>query len=507
MVDELVELSGFHRKSVLRLLRQQPADHGGPPARADAGHDSAEVGKSRRYGPEVVQQLETLWEASDHLCGKRLAAVLPKLMTALERHGHWQVDPDLRQKLLRISPATIDRLLAPVRSAQGGQHRRLRTRVVTGVRRRTAVRTFNGWKDVEPGWFEMDLVAHCGGRMEGPFLWTLVLTDVASGWSECVPLPSRDGLMVRSALQELQTLMPLPLRGLDVDNDTAFMNEELERWCAEAAKPIELTRSRAYKSNDQAWVEQKNGMLVRRVVGHRRLEGPQQLERLCQLYAALRLFTNIYQPSAKRIPFEESDRREGRRPRRRHDQPLTPADRLLRWSGLSQQHRQSIEALQQQCDPVDLLETIRWNQAALVNGESEPSSESDRSASTQDLDAFLGSLRLLWRQSDPAKRGGWDAPKRTYRTRVDPTLGCWPLVLPWLMADPLLTGKQAMQRLEQEHPGLYLGSLRTLQRRMGEWRVTHAEQVVGQQMGAIRDQENSQLNSNKPLRTRRQLDG
>jgi hypothetical protein len=507
LVDELVELSGFHRKSVLRLLRQQPADHGGPPARAVAGHDSADVGRSRRYGPQVVQLLETLWEASDHLCGKRLAAVLPTLMTALERHGHWHVDPDLRQKLLQISPATIDRLLAPARSAQGGQHRRRRTRVVTGVRRRTTVRTFNGWKDVEPGWFEMDLVAHCGGRMEGPFLWTLVLTDVASGWSECVPLPSRDGLLVRSALQELQTLMPLPLRGLDVDNDTAFMNEDLERWCAEAAKPVELTRSRAYKSNDQAWVEQKNGMLVRRVVGHRRLEGAPQLERLCQLYGALRLFTNIYQPSAKRIPFEESDRREGRRPRRRHDQPLTPADRLLRWSGLSRQHRQSIEALQQQCDPVDLLETIRWNQAALVNGESEPSSESDRSASNQDLNAFLGSLRLLWRQSEPAKRGGWDVPKRTYRTRVDPTLGCWPLVLSWLMADPLLTGQKAMKRLEQEHPGHYLGSLRTLQRRMGEWRITHAEQVVGQQMGAIRDQENSQLNSKKPMPAGRQLDG
>ena len=168
---------------------------------------------------------------------------------------------------------------------------------------------------------------------------------------------------------------------------------------------MQLTRSRAYKSNEQAWVEQKNGMLVRRVVGHRRLEGPQQLERLCQLYAALRLFTNIYQPSAKRIPFEESGRREGRRPRRRHDQPLTPADRLLRWSGISRQHRESIEALQQQCDPVVLLETIRWNQAALVNRESEPSSESDRSASNEDLNAFLGSLRLLWRQSEPAKRG------------------------------------------------------------------------------------------------------
>ena len=106
-----------------------------------------------------------------------------------------------------------------------------------------------------------------------------------------------------------------------------------------------------------------------------------------------------------------------------------------------------------------------------------------------------------------AKRGGWDLPKRTYRTRVSPTLGCWPLVLPWLMADPLLTGQQAMQRLKQEHPGLYLGSLRTLQRRMGEWRITHTEQVVGQQMGAIRDQENSQLHSKKPMPAGCQLDG
>ena len=495
LVDELVELSGYHRKSVLRLLRQQPADHGGPPARAGADHDSAAALGRRRYGPEVVQLLETLWEASDHLCGKRLAAVLPTLVHALERHGHLEIEPALKALLLQVSPATIDRLLAPARSAQGGQHRRRRSRIVTGVRRRTTVRTFNGWKGVEPGWFEMDLVAHCGGRMEGPFLWTLVLTDVASGWSECVPLPSRDGLLVRSALQELRKLIPMPLRGIDVDNDTAFMNEELERWCAEARKPVELTRSRAYKSNDQAWVEQKNGMLVRRVVGHRRLEGAQQLERLCQLYAALRLFTNIYQPSAKRIPFEEGDIREGRRPRRRHDEPLTPADRLLRWSGMGRRGRQRIEALQQQCDPVALLETIRHNQAALVNGEREPDHRRESASTTsQELDTFLNSLRLLWQRSEPAKRGGWQAPTRTYRTRADPTLGCWHLVLEWLLADPLLTGQQAMQRLEREQPGLYGGSLRTLQRRMTDWRVANAEQVVGMQMEAFQEQENNQLN-------------
>ena len=494
LVDELVELSGYHRKSVLRLLRQQPADHGGPPARAGADHESAAALGRRRYGPEVVQLLETLWEASDHLCGKRLAAVLPTLVEALERHGHLEIEPVLKRLLLQVSPATIDRLLAPARSVQGGQHRRRRSRIVSRVRRRTTVRTFNGWKGVEPGWFEMDLVAHCGGRMEGPFLWTLVLTDVASGWSECVPLPSRDGLLVRSALQELRKLIPMPLRGIDVDNDTAFMNEELERWCGEARVPVELTRSRAYKSNDQAWVEQKNGMLVRRVVGHRRLEGAQQLERLCQLYAALRLFTNIYQPSAKRIPFEEGDIREGRRPRRRHDEPRTPADRLLSWSGMERRGRQRIEELQQQCDPVALLETIRHNQAALVNGERESDHRRESASTTaQELDSFLNSLRLLWQRSEPAKRGGWQTPTRTYRTRADPTLSCWHLVLEWLLADPLLTGQQAMQRLDREQPGLYGGSLRTLQRRMTDWRVANAEQVVGMQMEAFQEQEKNQL--------------
>jgi hypothetical protein len=104
-------------------------------------------------------------------------------MRSLERHGHWQIDPDLRLMLLQISPATIDRQLAPARSAQGGQHRRSRARVVTGVRRRTTVRTFNGWKDVKPGWFEIDLVGHCSGRMECPFLGTLVLTDVTSAYA------------------------------------------------------------------------------------------------------------------------------------------------------------------------------------------------------------------------------------------------------------------------------------------------------------------------------------
>ena len=157
--------------------------------------------------------------------------------------------------------------------------------------------------------------------------------------------------------------------------------------------------------------------------------------------------------------------------------------------------RQLIEKLQQQCDPVALLETIRCNQAALVNGDNKPGINGDSaSTNTQELDTFLNSLRLLWQRREAAKRGGWQGPARTYRTRMDPTLGCWHLVLEWVLADPLLTGKQAMQRLEREQLGIYSGSLRTLQRRVTDWRVANAEQVVGMQIGAFQEQENNQLN-------------
>jgi hypothetical protein len=136
---------------VLRLLCQQQADHGDPPVGTDAGDGSAQVVRRRRYCPEVVQLLATLWEASDRLCGRRLAAVLPTLMPALERHGYLEIEPVLKELLLQVSPATNERLLAPAQEAQSGLHRRRRSRIVTGVRRCTGVRPLNGMKrDVTP---------------------------------------------------------------------------------------------------------------------------------------------------------------------------------------------------------------------------------------------------------------------------------------------------------------------------------------------------------------------
>ena len=260
LVDELVVITGYHRKSVLRALNRKPTTADGDGACADPyRHHRC------RYGPEVMEALVPLWEASDRLCGKRLQALLPLLLESLERHGHLSLDPEVREKLITISSATIDRMLAPVRKNSPGNGWRRPPRARSAVQRRTPVRTFNGWGEVsEAGWLEIDLVAHCGKWMEGRFLWTLVATDIATGWSECLPLLSRDGTSVMAALRMLEELLPFPLRGIDVDNDGAFLNAPLEQWCEKHQPPIALTRSRAYQSNDQAWVEQKNGMLVRR---------------------------------------------------------------------------------------------------------------------------------------------------------------------------------------------------------------------------------------------------
>ena len=168
LLNELQALTGYHRKSLLRRLNQ----------RADQQQSSLRGQHRRRYGPEVVEALVPLWEASDRLCGKRLHALLPQLVESLEHHGHLQLEQSVRAGVLTMSSATIDRLLAPVRQSSGGNGWRRPPRAHSGVRRRVQVRTFKGWDDhKQPGWLEIDLVAHCGGRLEGRFIWTLVATD------------------------------------------------------------------------------------------------------------------------------------------------------------------------------------------------------------------------------------------------------------------------------------------------------------------------------------------
>src|SRR5262249_23843794 len=206
----------------------------------DATAEAPDVAR-RTYDEAVRQALIVLWEAADRICGKRLKAVLPGLVAALERHGHLDLDPGVRQRVLAVSAATIDRLLAAVRGATPGRKKR---RAKNSSSKEIPVRTFADYGDAQPGLLEIDFVSHGGTSMQGVFLWSLVATEVCSGWTEAVALVAREQSLVVEGLEVLRRQFPVPIVGIDSDNDSAFINDTLLVYCQEQG--WEFTRSRAY---------------------------------------------------------------------------------------------------------------------------------------------------------------------------------------------------------------------------------------------------------------------
>jgi hypothetical protein len=276
----------------------------------------------------------------------------------LERHGKLIIDERQRERLLSISAATIDRLLSEVRIAAAGGRRR-RAGLSSAIRRSVPVRTFGGWNDPPPGYVEIDLVAHGGTSVSGSFIQTMVLTDVATGWTECVPILLRESGLVIEAIAKARTLFPFPLRGVDFDNDGVFMNEAVIGWCRDAG--LEVTRARAYRKNDQAWVEQKNGAIVRRLVGYGRFEGLATAQALSRLYAAARLHINLFQPSFKL----KAKIRIGARIIKRYHAPVPPLARAMSHSGIDEADKERLKILRINSDPVLLLAEVRAAQEEL----------------------------------------------------------------------------------------------------------------------------------------------
>ena len=248
-----------------------------------------------------------------------------------------------RARVLEASAATIDRLL---KSARAGVRKRVARRSGAAlIRRQVPVRTFGDWNDPSPGYMEGDLVAHCGDQASGSFVYTLSLTDICSGWTECVPLVVRQAVLVTEALEQLQATMPFPLRGFDSDNGSEFLNETMIAYCRE--RNIEFTRSRPYRKNDQAWIEQKNGAVVRRLVGYGRLEGLAAAEALARLYAASRLFVNSFS-----LHSMATKTRVGARVSKTYHAPETPCARLLASTQVEDVIKDRLRSAQHTLDPL-----------------------------------------------------------------------------------------------------------------------------------------------------------
>jgi hypothetical protein len=460
ILDEFAAVTGHHRKHAMRLLRAGMA----------GGKTGPRPGR-RLYGEAIRQALVVLWEASDRICGKRLRPLVPMLIEAMERHGHLHLAPEVRAGLLAVSAATIDRALREARGSSGG--RRRRAPPSAAIRRSVGVRTFDGWFDPAPGFMEADLVAHSGPTAKGSFVQTLTLTDIATGWTECAPVLVREQKLLTEVLDEIRKLLPFPLLGFDTDNDSVFMNETVRDYCAEAG--VEFTRCRPYRKNDQAWVEQKNGAIVRHTVGYRRYEGLEAAAALARLYRSLRLFVNFFQPSFKLA--EKS--RDGARVRKRYHSPATPYQRLVADPRISNAVKQQVTTTFAGLDPVRLLREIREVQQRLVDIADWPAADEVLPATAPTLAQFLSGLRTAWQEGEVRPTSRPKEKAKRGRRRPDPFVSVTMQIREWFEAEPWRTSRELFERLQREQPGIYpAGQIRTLQRRLKGWRIEVAHKMV-----------------------------
>lgn len=359
ILSEFCQTTGYHRKAAIRLL--------GRPRRP--GRERR--GRQRQYRLAVVPALTRVWEVGDRLCGKRLAPFLPQLVEALERHGELVVPADVRGQLVGLSAATIDRLLQPVRRA-GRQRPLTQTRAAAALTAQVPIRTFGEWRDVAPGSVQADLVVHCGDSTEGFYLTTLVVTDVATGWTECQAVWGKGQQRVGTALHHVRQRLPVALRELHTDNGGEFLNTLLGPWCRREG--IRCTRGRPYRKNDQAYVEQKNWSTVRRPVGYDRYTSKAAYAQLQRVYDLLRLDVNFFQPVRKLI----GKARVGAKVIKRYDTAQTPYQRLRASGVLEEEQRQALERLYRSVNPVRLR---------------------------AEIDA---ALEVLWKLADRGRAGGTD---------------------------------------------------------------------------------------------------
>jgi hypothetical protein len=460
ILDEFVKVTDFHRKHAIRVLKKSPRAAIGQPRQ-----------RARIYNEAVREALIIVWEAADRICGKRLRQVIACLIDAMERHGHLRLDPAVRESLLTMSAATMDRLLTTIRDT--AKQGRRRTLINTALRKSIAIRTFGDWNDPSPGFFEMDMVVHCGKSTIGSYVHSLVLTDIASGWTEAIAMVVREQTLITESVSNVRTKLPITVRGLDVDNDSAFINDTLVGYCRD--NKIELTRCRAYKKNDQAWIEQKNGAVIRRLVGYGRLEGAQAAAVLNKLYSSARLFVNFFQPSFKLL----SKTREGAKVIKKYHPPATPCERLLDRKDVSDECKEQLRRTLAALDPVRLLSDIREAQRVIAQLEVGVANAATIQ-SIPHLNGFVASLSTVWRDGEvrPTHRKRTSGP-RTYRTRVDPFESVWPQVQLWLNEQPDVNAKDLFLRLQGSMPGAFPpGQLRTLQRRVKQWRSEIARQLV-----------------------------
>lgn len=485
ILDEFTAATGYHRKYAIWLLKQSRPKRVRTKVRR----------RPRRYNEALREALIVVW--SNQLCSKRLVPFLPELIAALERNGHLSLPEEIRKLLLAISAATVDRLLRDLHQ-KGRRRSSGNTRPGALLKHQVPIRTFADWDDLEPGFLEADLVAHCGTTTQGAYLSSLTLTDVATTWTECLALLMHGQDAVLSGLKQARALFPFPILGLDTDNGSEFLNNGLLSYCR--VEKITFTRCRPYKKNDQCHVEQKNGSIVRRMVGYDRYEGHAACRQLAALYGVLRLYNNFFQPSMKLISKE----RKGSRVLKKYDKAQTPYQRVLAAPLINPVVKESLRIEYARLDPVELLRQVEhlqnllWQYAhrpanwtsvgqPLIKSQvatTEPdtgdplSLRAEPKALAHDESPELSRSRRTYRTTKKPRRP-FSVP-RYWRTRKDPFAEVWEELKAQLEQNLSADATRLFARLQQRYPERFNnGQVRTLQRRVKAWRDARAVPCEG----------------------------
>lgn len=455
ILDAFVTATGCTRKHAIVLF----------------GAKIQEKPKARRprpkfYDATVTDSLKKIWEAAGCICSKRLIPFMPELIPTLERCNYIVLEPTVRQLLLSMSAATADRLLKKERV----KTRRLvtRSRAVNTLRKQIAIRTSEQWIDIKPGYLEIDLVAHNGGNPSGRFINTLTLTDIASGWTECLALIYRNEDEVLSAITKLSKDLPFKILGLDSDNGGEFINKKLADYCI--AENIVFTRSREYRKNDQAHVEEKNGSIVRKLVGYRRFEGERLHQLLKELYGLSRLYINFFQPSLKL----ESRVREGAKIIKRYQKAKTPCQRLLESEEINDTTKIKLRQKFNTLDPIWLLNAIEQVQTELEINSKNLKTKAELLSSNIQHVPIDEKIPLSSSGPNSEFQGGMDSKKTGRKSIVTPQIA--QELAAFLHQDPSMTATAVLPLLEKRYPGLFgIKQWATLSRVINRWRAAHPE--------------------------------
>ena len=350
LLDGFCKSHGYNRKYAIRRLKQMRV-------RSLRG-----PGPSRIYEPKLLlEPLKRIWFATDQMCSKRLHVAM-RLWLPHYRENNQSLDPHIVELLLQMSPSTIDRLLKPVRKIEG-RRRRCGTKPGTLLKNRIEIKT-EQWDIDEPGFMEADTVAHCGMSLAGDFVWTLTMTDIYSGWTENRACWNKGADGVLKAIAGVEAKLPFILKGFDCDNGSEFLNHHLLNYLRNRKKPVEFTRSRPYRKDDNAHVEQRNWTHVRQLLGYTRFENPKIVELLNELYAnEWSLLNNYFCPSMK---LEEKIKINSKY-KVRHKAPASPCERLLASEGIDKKTKAALTKQFESLNPFDLRKKIEEKLEAIFN--------------------------------------------------------------------------------------------------------------------------------------------